>query len=216
MKKLTQLAAAVALTAGAISAAPAMAEGSLSANVGFASEYYFRGIYQEESSASAGIDYENSGFYIGAWTADVGDGLEVDGYLGWGMETEGGFSFGVGATTYQYTGEFDSEYNEANFNIGYKWISLEYSIGEHGKDDGAGVDEDSDYDFTALTLSHNGFYGTYGVWGQDFEGDYIQLGYDTTVSGIDLGVAMIFNDEDLAGGDDDEAIIFTIGKSFDL
>lgn len=216
MKKLTQLAAAVALSAGALSAAPVMAEGSWSANVGYASEYYFRGIYQEESSASAGIDYENSGFYIGAWTADVGDGLEVDGYLGWGMETESGFSFGIGATTYQYTGEFDSEYNEANFYLGYKFISLEYSVGEQDDDEAAGILEESDYDYTAVTLSHNGFYGTYASWGKDFDGEYVQLGYDTTVSGIDLGVALIFNDEDTGGGDDDEAIIFTIGKSFDL
>jgi uncharacterized protein (TIGR02001 family) len=217
MKKLTQLAAAVALTAGAIGAAPAIAEGSLSANIGFASEYYFRGALQKESSASAGVDYEHSGFYIGTWAADVGDGLEVDAYLGWGFETESGFNGSIGFTTYQYTGDFDSDYNEVNLHIGYRFVSLEYSVGEHGKDSSIGIDEASDYDFTALTFAHNGFYATYAVWGKDFEGDYMQLGYDTTISGFDVGVALIFNDEHLGeDGDDDEAIVLTVSKSFEL
>uniref|UniRef100_UPI003F6C7991 TorF family putative porin n=1 Tax=Pseudomaricurvus sp. TaxID=2004510 RepID=UPI003F6C7991 len=206
MKKLTQLAAAVAMTAGAISAAPAMAEGSFSANVGFASEYYYRGIKQKDSSASAGIDYENSGFYVGAWSADVGDGLEVDAYGGWGFETESGFSASVGLTGYYYTGEFDDTYEEVNFNVGYGFASLEYSVGEW---DGFG--EEEDYDFVALTLEHNGFYGTYGSFGKDFDGEYLEIGYGTTVGGFDLGIAAIFNDEDLGeGGDDDEALVFTL------
>ena len=32
-----------------------------------------------------GADYENGGFYIGTWAADVGDGLEVDYYFGYGV-----------------------------------------------------------------------------------------------------------------------------------
>ena len=51
----------------------------LSANVGAVSQYIFRGIVQTDTaSASAGVDYENSGFYVGAWTADVQEGLEID------------------------------------------------------------------------------------------------------------------------------------------
>ena len=220
MKKLTQLAAAIAMTAGAMSAAPVMAEGSWSANVGLASEYYFRGLQQtSDASASGGVDYENGGFYAGVWAADVSDGLEVDGYFGYGLETESGFGAGLGFTTYQYTGEFDSEYNEVNLNLSYGIVSLEYSVGEQDDDEGAGIAEESDYSFTALTLSHNGFYGTYGSWGKDFDGEYVQLGYDTEIGGFDAGIALIFNDEDTAAGDQDghdEAIIFTLGKSFDL
>ncbi len=220
MKKLTQLAAAIAMTAGAMSAAPVMAEGSWSANVGLASEYYFRGLQQtDDASASGGVDYENGGFYAGVWAADVSDGLEVDGYFGYGIETESGFGASLGFTTYQYTGEFDSEYNEVNLNLSYGIVSLEYSVGEQDDDEGAGVAEESDYSYTALTLSHNGFYGTVASWGKDFEGEYIQLGYDTEIGGFDAGIALIFNDDDTAASDQDghdEAIIFTLGKSFDL
>ena len=58
------------------------AQADLSANLGFASEYHYRGIFQKNSSASGGLDYEAGGFYAGTWAADVGDGLEVDGYFG--------------------------------------------------------------------------------------------------------------------------------------
>ena len=62
------------------------AAAEVSYNIGFASEYYYRGILQKESSASAGVDLETNGFYAGAWTADVGDGLEVDLYGGYGLD----------------------------------------------------------------------------------------------------------------------------------
>ena len=67
-------------------AASATASADWSANLGFASEYYYRGIFQSSSSASGGLDFESGGFYAGTWAADVGDGLEVDLYGGYGGE----------------------------------------------------------------------------------------------------------------------------------
>ena len=52
------------------------AQADVSANLGFASEYYYRGIFQESTSANGGLDYESGGFYAGTWAADVGDGLD--------------------------------------------------------------------------------------------------------------------------------------------
>ena len=220
MKKINQLAAAIALTAGAMSAAPVMAEGNFSANIGVVSEYYFRGIAQTtdeaSASASAGADYENGGFYAGVWTADVEDGLEIDGYLGYGIETDSGVGISLGFTTYQYTGDFDSEYNEVNFGLSYGIASLEYSVGTQEEDDSIGISE-TDYDFVALTLEHNGFYGTYGSFGDEAEGEYFEVGYGTEIGGFDAGVALIFNDEDLSStGGNDENIVFSLSKSFDL
>jgi len=217
MKGMTRIAIAALVCLFALGSVSAYAEGEISYNVGFASEYYYRGILQKDSSASAGIDYENGGFYVGAWTADVGDGLEVDGYFGYGIETESGVSIGVGFTGYYYTGEFDDTYEEINFNIGYEMVSLEYSVGEW---DGFGADED--YDFLALTVEgENGFYGKYGTFGKDFDGEYFELGWGTTIAEIDFGVSAIFNSDELSdeldgdgNPDEGEAIIFTIGKSF--
>ena len=196
------------------------AAADVSANVGFASEYYYRGVLQKDSSASAGLDFENGGFYLGTWAADVGDGLEVDVYGGYGIETEGGFSLGLGFTGYYYTGEFDDTYEELNFSAGFGGLSLGYSVGEYDNFDGPTLD----YDFTELTYEfENGFYGTFGSFGKDFDGEYVELGYGTEIGGFDVGIAAILSSDELsdeADSDGDpeesEAIIFTIGKSFDL
>lgn len=220
MKTVSKIVAAATLLAGATFTTTASAE--VSYNIGYMSEYHFRGIKQKDSSASAGIDYENGGFYIGSWAADVGDGLEIDYYLGYGIETESGFSASVGFTYYDYTGDtFDDYYEEINLNFGYGLFGLEYSFGEAG-----GFGNESDYDFIGLSVNlENGLYGTYGSFGDEADGDYIELGYGTTVSDIDLGVAAIFADDDLApgfgatgvaapAGDDEVSLVFTIGKSF--
>lgn len=215
MNKLTHIAAGFVLASSGLFAASASAE--VSYNIGFASEYYYRGILQKSSSASAGIDYEESGFYAGAWTADVGDGLEVDGYFGYGIETDSGFTASVGFTGYYYTGEFDDTYEEINFGLGYGMFSLGYSIGEWS---GFGASED--YDFLELTVAgENGLYGTYGTFGDEFDGDYIELGWGTTISEIDFGVAAIFSSDELSdqvsssgSATESEALVFTISKSW--
>lgn len=219
MKSLTKSVAALLLAGSALgTTAVANAEGSVSYNIGYASEYHFRGILQKNSVGSAGVDYENSGFYIGTWAADVGDGLEVDGYFGYGIETESGFSASLGFTGYYYTGEFDDTYEEINLNLGYGIFSLEYSVGEYDNFSGP----DQDYDFLAGTLSfENGIYATYGTFGDDFDGDYLELGWGTTVSDIDLGISLILASDELSDqldsdGDptESESVIFTIGKTF--
>lgn len=211
LKKVLPAAIAASLLTGGV-AAPAMAD--FSANIGFASEYYYRGIQQKESSASAGLDFEAGGFYAGTWAADVGDGLEVDGYLGYNLEL-GEFTVGAGFTGYYYTGDFDDTYEEINLMAGWRFISVAYSIGEWDGDGGFDGEGGDEYDFLDITLEYEGFYGTYGDFGKDADGSYFELGYGTEIGGFDVGIAAIFSDEDLVG-DDDEALIFTIGKTFDL
>ena len=80
MKVISKILSLGLLVSSSFLAASIAFAADVSMNVGYVSEYYYRGIYQKNSSGSAGIDVEAGGFYIGAWTADVGDGLEVDGY----------------------------------------------------------------------------------------------------------------------------------------
>ena len=183
----------------------------LSANVGVVSQYIFRGIVQTDTaSASAGIDYENSGFYVGAWAADVQEGLEIDLYGGYGGELDNGLGYSLGFTTYQYTGDFDTSYNEVNLGLSYGMFSVSYNVGEWEVEAGP----DQDYDFLSATVEHEGFYATYGTWGKDFDGDYFEVGYGTEVSGFDVGVAVVSNSKELAGTTSDENLVFSIGKSF--
>ena len=195
--------------------ATATAQADLSGNLGYMSEYHFRGILQKVSSVSGGLDYESGGFYVGSWVADVGDGLEVDGYFGYGTEV-GDVDLSVGYTGYFYTGDFDDTYQEINLGAGFGLFSLDVAIGKYDGDfDPLAPGDQDDYTFISLTVADNGFYGTLGSFSQDADGEYLELGYGTTVSEIDLGIALILANEDLLGVDD-ESLVFTIGKTFDL
>ena len=211
--------------AASLLAVSSVATADLTANIGYASEYIFRGIPQKTSSASAGLDYEAGGFYAGTWAADVGDGLEVDVYGGYGGEV-GDFTWGVGLTGYYYTGDFDETYEEINLSAGYSIATLDVAIGRYDSPPSDAVcnptipptgcsPSDSDYTFYSLTLEHEGFFGKYGAFEQDFEGSYVEVGYGTSLAEIDLGVSLVFADSDLVG-DSDETIVFTVGKTFDL
>jgi uncharacterized protein (TIGR02001 family) len=189
-----------------------LAQAGWSANLGYASDYYFRGIFQATSSPSGGVDYETGGFYAGVWAADVKDGLEVDGYFGYGGEVED-FGYSIGYTGYFYTGDFDDTYQEINLGGSYGLLSLDVAVGRYD----AFTAPTQDYTYYALTVEKDGFHGKYAGFAQDFDGDYFEVGYGTTVADVDLGIVLLFNDSTLSGtGSSDESLIFTIGKSFDL
>ncbi len=198
--------------------ATGVANAGWSANVGWASDYYFRGILQSPTSPSGGVDYESdTGFYVGTWAADVYDGLEVDGYFGYGGEA-GDFSYGIGYTGYFYTGDFDETYQEINLSGGFGIVTLDVAIGEYDGDfDSVTPGEQGDYTYYSLTVENNGFYGKVAGFGQDAEGSYFEAGYGFSVAELDLGVSLLIADEDLSvTGETNETLIFTIGKTFDL
>lgn len=236
MKKLLSASIAAATLASAGIAVPAAAE--VSANAGFVSDYYFRGVNLGDAGAYAGLDYSESGFYAGVWTIDDGassydigddstyngnDGQEVDYYLGYGME-HGDFSWSLGLTHYDYT--YTSSYErEFNLNLGYKGFGLEYSSGSHTEDPD-GADEDSDYTFIGLSWSGEIYGVTYGNWASDEDGDdseysYAEVSASGEVSGLDMGITIgrTFDVKD-SNGDDDEAgdgyIVLDISKGFTL
>ena len=187
-----------------------VANADWSANLGFASEYYFRGIYQESTSANGGLDFESGGFFAGTWAADVGDGLEVDGYFGYGFNV-GDVNLSVGYTGYFYTGDFDDTYQEINLGAGVGLLTLDVAIGKYDNFDGP----TQNYTFYSLMLEKNGFYGKFGGFAQDFEGEYFEAGYGTTIAEVDLALSVIISNEELVGTAD-EALVFTLSKSFGL
>ena len=193
------------------------AQADVTANIGYASEYIFRGIPQKNSSASGGLDFTSGGFYVGTWAADVGDGLEVDGYFGYGGDA-GDFSYSVGYTGYYYTDTFDSEYNEINLGLGWMGLSFDIALGTW---DGLVGDPATEDDYTFYSLGYefeNGLYIKFGSW--DFDtapstADYAEVGYGFTWHEIDFGLAIV-NSSDLyvsQDSDADTAITFSISKS---
>ena len=172
----------------------------ISGNVGYATEYHYRGILQNSESFSAGIDLDAGGLNMGIWTADVGDGAEVDVYSSYTWEV-GDLAVSAGMTGYYYTGDFDETYEEVNLGLDYKFLSVEHSMGTWEGEEGM------DYDFTSITTNYNDFYATYGIFGKEFSGDYVEVGYGRTFKGVDMGVAYITTD----GSD---SLIATLGRAF--
>lgn len=183
----------------------------LSANVGWTSEYLYRGIPQKTSSASAGLDAGYGGAYLGTWAADVGDGAEVDVYGGVGAEL-GGLDLSVGGTGYFYTGGFDDTYLEANFGAGYGSLGVELSVGRYDT-----APTPVEYWFLGVTAEHAGAYGTFGSFGRGFEGQYVEAGYGFPVlAELDLTVSWIYGTRTLLDGADDHTLVLGVGKTFTL
>ncbi len=213
MKPMTK-----ALIAAGLMSASVAANAGLSANIGAMSDYWFRGIDQTEgASVMGGVDYAaDNGIYVGLWaasldapdTTDDGEQVEYDIYGGYGNEI-GGFSYSVGYTGYFYT-EGDVDFHELNLNFGYSFLSLEVTF---GTEDGPSGYDEADYSFVALTGEYEGAYLTYGDFGQDYEGDYVELGYGFSYEGLDMGVAYINADEDLGDG---STVTFSISKTFEF
>jgi uncharacterized protein (TIGR02001 family) len=183
----------------------------ITANGGAVTEYIFRGVPQSNGKAVAqgGIDLTQSGFYLGTWISqvdttartpaggDVASGLEYDIYGGYGINI-GDFSLGAGATGYFYTDNFDETYLEVNFSAGWKFITLDYAIGEYDS-----APDKSDYTFGSIKLDYAGFYGLWGAWGDEFDGDYLEVGYGSTLTVgdtylLDYSFAIISSDRNLS------------------
>ncbi|UXH80495.1 TorF family putative porin [Roseateles amylovorans] len=87
---------------------------SLTGNLGFVSDYRFRGISQtwKRPAVQAGLDLvHRSGFYLGAWGSNVsgnsynnGAGMELDLYGGFKTPIADGVTLDLGALAYVYPG----------------------------------------------------------------------------------------------------------------
>ena len=193
-------------------------EAEVSANAGWVSEYFYRGIPQKTSSASAGLDVGLGALSLGTWLADVGDGAEIDLYGSVGADVEG-VSLSVGGTAYLYTGQFDDTYLEANLGAGYGPLSVEFSIGQY---ENFGADS-LDYWFFGVTAEHEGFYGTIGTFGSDLDGAYGEAGYGFSAAELDFTISGILSDSDLSGLEDEVGdptpgltLVFGVTKTFQL
>ena len=200
---------------------PAISNAQVSANVGMVSDYIFRGIFQEDSAAFAGIEYEDqSGFYVGTWGADLGEGLETDLYFGMGGELTDGVSWGAGYTGYYYTDGWDDTYHELNLGLGAGSFSFDVAIGKYDTSPKA-----EDYTFTSVGYDFgNGLGASFGTFGGDSKGEVVEIGYGYDFNGLDLSVTLVIVSDDLqvyetktvSGGGATNALVFGISRSFDL
>jgi uncharacterized protein (TIGR02001 family) len=120
---------------------------TVASNIGFVSNYVFRGITQNvaKPAVQGGMDLTlSNGVYVGVWGSNVGwitgsgstgnASLEVDTYAGYRGAFATDYSYDVGIVRYNYLGEYvppagyvKADTNEVYGSIAYKWISAKYS-----------------------------------------------------------------------------------------
>ena len=196
---------------------------SVSYNIGYMSEYWYRGAYQAESSMSFGADIEMGSMYIGMWGADVSDaagagaGSEIDLYAGYNFELMS-IPMYVGVTGYYYTDNFDQDYEEVNFGGDFGMFSFDAAVlGSYKSKPGTAS---SDYGHFTLTVPLGMLDYSY----QTFTGGSLhymthELSYSASVNGIDLGATLGRNNDGGAGATPNSNqnttyANFTIGYSF--
>ncbi|MDP2134647.1 MAG: TorF family putative porin, partial [Sulfuritalea sp.] len=125
-------------------AAPASPH-TFTGNVGFATEYLYRGIAQTRGKPAlqGGFDYAHaSGLYAGVWGSNIswiGDAvagasasLEIDVYGGYKGSLGGDFGYDIGVLTYNYPGtgktvtavqELKQDTTEVFGALSWKWLT---------------------------------------------------------------------------------------------
>ena len=184
---------------------------SISYNVGYMSDYWYRGVFQSESAVSFGADTEVGNFYVGTWMADVDKGIEMDVYGGYGFTILGMDSY-IGATGYYYSDNFDSDYEEINTGLSYGSVSYDYSVGKYK------TATEQDYSWSEVTMSFtDNLSVSYGEWGKDLKGSVTKVNFNKTINDIDFGVEVGKNDSDTTGAAkyvDTTYATFSLGISF--
>ena len=148
MKKLHKIIAA-SLLASATTAGSGvvLAESPLTANIGVASNYIWRGETQtnDTSAVSGGIDYANaSGLYAGIWVSNISGGnYEQDLILGYSGEA-GPISYDVSYTAYQYPVVTGGNFAEIGVSVGYEAFTLGLASTISSDDDTTATYSDGD------------------------------------------------------------------------
>ncbi len=187
-------------------------------NVGYMSEYWYRGVYQSESSVSFGADAEMGNFYIGTWWADVDTGVEYDLYAGYNFSLMG-IPMYAGYTGYYYSDNFDGDYEEINLGADLGFMSIDAAIdGEYEQLANAGDQGYQHYTVTVpLSIVGLPLDYSYQTWAGELTGFTHELSYGATVSGVDVGVVLGRNSDDSTGSAsniDTTYANFTLGYSF--
>lgn len=223
MKKLHKIIAASLLaSATTVGSGVVLAESPLTANIGVASNYIWRGATQttDGSAISGGIDYAHaSGFYLGTWVSNQNwtgaDNYEQDLYAGYAFDA-GPVGLDVGYIKYMYpvgngTDDFDEAYVNASFNMFSAGLALTTSKEAAGSQtDDLYVHVGAEFEVKkGLTLAL-----TYGDYDFDDPSATDYSHYQLSLSKDDFTFAYDVNDQ--TGDAGDPRVSVSWSKSFDL
>lgn len=217
-----------AIAIASVAAVSSVAQAEVAVTAGVMSDYVFRGVQSSTGSGYAAVDYTAGGFNAGVWAADLDDsGLEVDLYLGYGVELESGLAIGAGYTRYEYTdneSNGDLSQDEFALNVGFTGFGLGYVMGTNNSDSG-----DQDYNVITLTYDSDNWGVLVGMVDADdvdgtdsgeMEYNWAEVSTSAEVAGLTVGatVGVQFGLEmdGVDGDSNDGYITFDVSKSFDL
>ena len=194
---------------------------SIEANVGFTTDYIWRGFTQNsgDTSFSGGVDLStDGGFYVGTWVGDItwdGASYELDLYGGYAGEA-GAMSYDVGYIQYMYPDKTtDADFGEVYVTLGTGPVSVSYYY-EVDNDDGSVDSGDNTYlslDY-GMDLSDDwGLSLHYGIYDVDANADE-SIDMSLTLSKGDFSFSIVETD-DIAGPDDDDTrAVISYGMAF--
>ncbi|MGJ8667898.1 MAG: TorF family putative porin [Oceanococcus sp.] len=186
--------------------------GTLTGNLGVASEYVFRGLPSSNNAAqvSGGIDWNYENVYAGTWLSNVGDGAtgnEVDLYAG---ITAGDFDFGW--IVYAFPGAVNARASKlAEVYVGYTHGMLStyawYGLGGASRSDDDYLYLEANVTAPVTEESSLGFHAGYQVFhGKTFDrgnpnytADQLDLALTYSVGGLWFSLTTIL-DTDTNGG----------------
>ena len=200
-KKL--LVSSIAASAMAFSALAPVANAEVSASVGVANMYYWRGLDlgNGDPAVSGDINVSANGLYAGVWgsSGDAVLGQEYDLYLGYGGEA-GGFSYDVSVWNYNYPSATDANGLDASPDIG----DLTEVVGSVGFGPVTatyyhGVQDLEDYWYATLEASFDKFSIKYGLHEHDLAHVDLSYAYNDNLSFM---LGKVVDDVDEAFDDD--------------
>lgn len=199
--------------------------GEFSANVGFVSDYRFRGFTQADSEPAiqGGFDWSHdSGVYLGVWGSNVefNDAhIETDFYGGFANEIES-FSYDVGLLYYAYPGSsdrFNFNFLEGYVGLGYDFDIAAVSIGAAYSPDFFGGTGDALYSNAGVSIPLPGEFALdAGIGYQMIEqGSPVtdwSIGLSKSFLGFDFSVSYVDTDQNVVGAD--ATVVFAVSRSF--
>lgn len=211
MKTLHKKWLTLGLAAAASVAVVPVVQAEVSASVGAANMYYWRGLDLGGGAAlSADVSYSQSGFFVGAWTSSGDEvmGTEYDLYAGYGGEF-GDFNYSLSVISYNYADPKEGEpvapgdLTEVALGLGYGPFAATYYDNVAGN---------SGYTYLTLALEFEKFTLLYGQHEDDLAHLDLTWNYNKNLS-FTLGKVV-----DDAGGNypDDAKFIVSLSLPIDF